>query len=59
MPVLERDEFELSQSKPSSPSPISTPRATPRLSLKFGKVPFFAISISRVCVCVLSVSNFA
>ncbi|VDK75535.1 unnamed protein product, partial [Litomosoides sigmodontis] len=37
MPVLDRDEFELSQSKPSNPSPISTPRATPRLSLKFGK----------------------
>ncbi|KAL3990483.1 Filamin/ABP280 repeat family protein [Acanthocheilonema viteae] len=37
MQALDRDEFELSQSKPSTPSPISTPRATPRLSLKFGK----------------------
>ncbi|VIO89186.1 Uncharacterized protein BM_BM2319 [Brugia malayi] len=37
MQALDRDEFELSQSKPSSPSPVSTPRATPRLNLKFGK----------------------
>uniref|UniRef100_A0A1I8EW41 Filamin/ABP280 repeat family protein n=1 Tax=Wuchereria bancrofti TaxID=6293 RepID=A0A1I8EW41_WUCBA len=33
MQTLDRDEFELSQSKPSSPSP----RTTPRLNLKFGK----------------------
>uniref|UniRef100_A0A8R1XV92 Uncharacterized protein n=1 Tax=Onchocerca volvulus TaxID=6282 RepID=A0A8R1XV92_ONCVO len=37
MPALDRDEFELSHSKPSSLSPVSTPRATPRLNLKFGK----------------------
>ncbi|CAG9538606.1 unnamed protein product [Cercopithifilaria johnstoni] len=37
MQGLDRDEFELSQSKPSSPSPRSTPRTTPRLNLKFGK----------------------
>uniref|UniRef100_A0A915PKK5 Uncharacterized protein n=1 Tax=Setaria digitata TaxID=48799 RepID=A0A915PKK5_9BILA len=35
--ALDRDDFEISQSKPSSPSPLSTPQATPRLNLKFGK----------------------
>ncbi|KAM3727354.1 Filamin-C [Dirofilaria immitis] len=35
--LQDRDEFELSHSKPSSLSPISTPRTTPRLNLKFGK----------------------
>ncbi|VDO56682.1 unnamed protein product, partial [Onchocerca flexuosa] len=37
MQILNRDEFELFHSKPSSLSPVSTPRATPRLNLKFGK----------------------
>lgn len=41
MQALDRDQLELPQSKLLTASSSSTPRVTPRLSLKFGKVCFF------------------